>query len=156
MRVEIIEGPDNFKVYNGLKGVNKKVKQATRKGMFKWAKDLKSTASAAILAKDKTGRIYIRRDAAGRRRRHRASSAGESHANRTGALRRSIGWRVTAWDRLLFGYGVDGKDTPDYDGFVEFGTFKMKPRPSIQNSINNTLGNAETYFKGELDKLNEI
>jgi len=155
MRVKAVENPGNFKVYAKLDGIGRLTKKATRKGMFKWGKDLKSTASASILANDKTGIVYIRRTPGGRRRRHRSSGPGQSHANRSGALRRSIGWKVTGSDRLEFGYGVDGKDTPDYDGFVEFGTFKMKPRPSIENAINGTLGNAETYFKEELDKLNE-
>lgn len=151
--MKVIEDPDNFKVYAKLDGVERLTKRATRRGMFKWARDLKSTANAAVLAKDKVGRVYIRRGKGGRKRRHRASAPGQSHASRTGKLRRSIGWRVTGADRLEFGYGVDGRETPDYDGFVEFGTFKMKPRPTIQNAIKDTMGNAETYFEEELRKL---
>ncbi len=152
MKVKFIENAGNFKVYAKLNGVERLTKRATRRGMFLWARDLKSTASRRIQAKDKTGRIYLRRFASGARRRHRASAAGEYHANRTGALRRSIGWRVTGSDRLEFGYGTDGKDTPDYAEWVEFGTFRMKPRPSLQNSIRDTIGNAETYFEKEIMK----
>ena len=170
MRVEALENPGNFKVYVKLRGIERLTKRATRQGMFLWARDLKATANAAILAKDKVGRIYIRRDSLGRRRRHRASAPGQSHANLTGALRKSIGWTVTGSDRLVFGYGVSGRDTPNYDVFVEFGTkgriseskdiaavgprqFRMAPRPSIQNAIEKTTSNAETYFEGELKKL---
>lgn len=155
MKVKFLQNASNFKVYAKLNGIERLTKRAVRRGMFKWAKDLKATANQQILAKDKEGIVYLRRTPSGRRRRHRASAPGQSHANRTGALRKSIGWNVTGSDRLEFGYGVDGKDTPLYAPFIEFGTFRMKPRPSLQNAINSTLGNAETYFKEELDKLNE-
>ncbi len=153
MRVELLQNPNNFKVYAKLEGIEKFTKRAVRQGMFKWARDLKSTANREILSKEKFGRLYLIRGPSGRRRRHRSSAPGQTHANLSGALRKSIGWRVIGFDRLEFGYGVDGKDTPDYAPFVEFGTFKMKPRPSIQNAINNTLSNAETYFEEELRKL---
>lgn len=167
-RVEVLEKPENYKAYANLEGITVNTRRAVRRGMFAWGKDLKSTANTRILARDKTGRIYIRRDSAGRRRRHQASAPGEYHANRTGAARKSIQWTLTGFDRLEFGYGVNTGVFPDYVRYLEFGTrtsvpisdevagprqFRTAPRPSIQNAINDTTGNAETYFDRELEKL---
>lgn len=157
MKVEFVESPENHKVYARLNSLERLTKRAVRQGLFKWARDLKKIANAEILSKDKTGRLYFRKTRSGGRRRHRASSPCETHANMTGTLRRSIGWVVPGSDRLEFGYGfAPGLTAPDYAGFVEFGTFKMKARPSLQNAIKDTQGRAETYFKTELKKLDEI
>jgi hypothetical protein len=156
MKVKLLQNPDNFKVYHKLEGIERLTKRAVRQGMFKWARDLKSTANKDILAKDKTGRIYRIRLPSGRIRRHQSSAPGETHANLTGRLRRTIGWNVVASDRLEFGYGLDRvKEVPEYAQWVEFGSSRMAPRPSIQNSINKTAGNAETYFNDEIRKTNE-
>lgn len=155
MKIQWIENPNNFRVYAKLEGIEHLTKRAVRRGLFRWGKELLSTANEEILRGRKTGRIYIRRDRAGRRRRHRASAPGETHANMTGSLRRSMAWKVTGNDRLEFGYGINIKDAPAYAPFVEFGTFKMKPRPSLQNAIDKTTGNAERYFQEELEELNK-
>ena len=47
----------------------------------------------------------------------------------------------------------NGKKPTEYAEFIEFGTAKIKPRPSLQNAIRDTTGNAETYFNSEIKKI---
>lgn len=120
---------------------------------WKSARGLRSATSQEILRKPKGGRTYIRRDRLGRRRRHVASSPGETHSNMTGRLRRSLSFRVNS-SEIEFGYGVTDGSAPEYAGWVEFGTKRMKPRPSLQNGINgerrNMMNNIEREILGEL------
>lgn len=93
----------------------------------------KKSADDAILGRTerKRGRLYRIK---GRRRRHRASAPGQSHANLSGLLRRSNGWRVRGSLQLEFGYGL-ANDAPDYAAFVERGTSKMEARSSLLNAV---------------------
>lgn len=117
-----------------------------RKAWFRVGQDLKRTANTEVLKKPKGGRTYIIRTASGRRRRHVASAPGETHANRSGRLRKAIEWRVRG-DQLDFGYGIiGGSDSPDYASFVEEGTRRMKPRPTLRNSIESNRRNAEQHL----------
>ena len=114
------------------------VRHSVRHAFFELGKNLKFEANREILHKPKTGRTYIIRTPDGRRRRHVASSPGETHANMSGRLRRSISWKVFGEDSMVFGYGVSvtGKNAaPKYDEYVEFGTRKMGARPSLENAI---------------------
>lgn len=117
------------------------------------ARGLKSATSQEILRKPKGGRTYIRRDRLGRRRRHIASAPGETHANMTGRLRRSLSFRVNS-SEIEFGYGVTDGSAPDYAEHVEFGTKRMEARPSLRNGINgerrNMMNNLEREILGEL------
>ena len=120
-------------------------------GAFTSGKGLVKATSVEILRKPKGGRVYIRRDRAGRRRRHVASAAGETHANRSGLLRRSLGFKVNP-TQLEFGYGVQSNDAPEYDEWVEFGTNKMEARPSLQNGIRSQRRNFQNNFEREIGK----
>ena len=125
-------------------------RRAIRQGFFQLGKDLKKTASDEILRKPKGGHVYVIRGAGGSRRRHVASAPGETHANLSGRLRRSLGWAVAGAEQLEFGY-MDGL-IPNYAPFVEFGTSRMAARPSLQNAIGVTTRNAEVYFGAALAK----
>ena len=133
-----------------LEGVEKASRRGIRAAWFQYAKDLKAEANRAILAKDKAGRVYIIRDRAGRRRRHRASAPGQSHANRTGALRRSLSWQVFGDTQMDFGYGASATTAgaPRYAKFVEEGTSRMEARPSLENAVSATQANLERAFLG--------
>ena len=98
----------------------------------------KRNADNAILGRTekKRGRVYRVRTGAGKRtRRHRASAPGQSHANLSGRLRRSIGWKVRGSKQLEFGYGLGKEEAPDYAAFVEGGTSRMKARSSLLNAM---------------------
>ena len=64
-----------------------------REGFFQTGGQLKKYANEKILRGVKSGRLYrIRRGKI--IKNHRASAPGETHANLSGTLRRSLGWKV--------------------------------------------------------------
>jgi len=111
-----------------LKEIQIKTRRALRQGMYRIGKDLESTLKRDILKKPKSGRTYTYRTAGGRRRKHIASAAGETVANRSGNYRRSVGFQI-GHDKLEFGAGAE------YAGFLENGTHRMAARPSLKNTI---------------------
>ena len=139
------------KVFVRAKGMYKLTKSGLEFAIYTSGKGLIRTVSKNILKKPKGGRVYIRRDRLGRGRRHIASAPGESIANRTGATRRSLSFKVNP-SQLEFGYGVDKGDAPDYAKFPEFGTRNMKPRPSLQIGIKSERRNFEVNIKREVGK----
>lgn len=145
MIAKFIPDRKNRKVYANIKGLKNAAHRSIRHGWFDLGQDLKKTASANILARPKSGRVYVRRDRAGRRRRHVASAPGETHANLSGRLRKSLGWKVRGASQMEFGYGVDKETTP-YAPFVENGTRRMSARPSLKIAVESTSRNADTYF----------
>jgi hypothetical protein len=66
-----------------------------------------------------------------------ASAPGETHANLSGRLRRSIGWKVSGTHEMEWGYGVVQKkdEAPYYAPYVEEGTTRMDARPSLGNAV---------------------
>ena len=153
MNVKITESRQNDKVFGIIKDIPKLTRRGLRQGMFRAGHALIGEASREILKGEKTGIVYIRRDKAGRRRRHMSSAPGESHANRTGTLRRSLSFQLRGSSEIEFGYGVSsGKEAPEYASFVEFGTTKMKARPSLLNSLNAEKGNLTQHFEGGIMK----
>lgn len=140
----------NSKTFVKIEGTQRLTRKAIRQTWFAVGKDLEATASREILRHPKRGRVYIIRTRGGRRRRHVASAPGESHANISGRTRRSIGWKVQGVSTMQFGYGVatTGSTAPTKHGpFLEFGTDRMDPRPSLKNSIDANQRNVETHFK---------
>ena len=152
MALEFVQDPRNRLVFTKIEQIPELTRRSIRQGWFMLGRDLKQTASKEILRKPKGGRTYIVRTAGGRRRRHVASAPGETHANLSGKARRSLGYQVSGYQSMEFGYGVD-KDAPDYVGFLEDGTARMAARPSLLNAINATTRNAENYFNNEFNRL---
>jgi len=148
--IKVIEDSANRIAYLKLDRGVEFSRRAIRQGFFQLGKDLKKTANDEILRKPKGGHVYIIRGAGGSRRRHVASAPGETHANLSGKLRRSLGWAVQGSQQLEFGY-MDGL-IPEYAPFVEFGTRRMAARPSLKNAIGTTTRNAEIYFSSALAK----
>lgn len=149
------KGP-TLETYELIEANAENVRQAIRQTFFFMGRDLKQKISKDILDKtNKTGHIYVRRDKLGRRRRHQSSAPGETHANMTGELRESLGWKVHGTNSLEIGYGVE-KPTVSY-AEIEFGYFKeewkvfIEARPSIKNNIENV--SFETFFEKALDKI---
>lgn len=129
-------------------------RRAMRHAWFELGKDLRAEASREVLHGIKTGRVYIIRGPSGRRRRHRASAPGETHANRTGALRRGLSWKVHGHRRMEFGYGITPSDrSPVYASFVELGTRRMAARPTLANAINALQRNVARDFATAMDRV---
>ncbi len=152
MALEFVQDPRNRLVFTKIEQIPELTRRSIRQGWFMLGRDLMQTASKEILRKPKGGRTYIVRIAGGRRRRHVASAPGETHANLSGKARRSLGYQVSGYQSMEFGYGVD-KNAPEYVGFLEGGTTRMAARPSLLNAINATTRNAENYFNNEFKRL---
>jgi hypothetical protein len=145
----------NSHVYDELRDLKGGTERAIRQTWFRLGKDLKVEANTEILRRPKSGITYYHRDRAGRRRRHVASKPGETHANRTGKLRRSISWVVHGSESMEFGYGFSTtarNAMPPYAEYVEDGTpgGKMAARPSILNAIRTTERNTTDHFYREM------
>lgn len=154
----LITGPSN-ETFESIEEMAPNVRQAIRQTFFYMGRELKKSTSKDILDKaTKTGRVYVRRTKSGRKRRHQASAPGETHANMSGNLRKSLGWKVHGTDYLEFGYGVtkwSGRAS-DYAARIEFGGtdsrgITIEARPSIQNNIEGAK--FETFFAQALEKL---
>lgn len=132
-----------------IKGLGRLTREALELSSWQTGRQLKKNTSDDILKKPKGGRTYVIRTAAGIARRHVASAPGETHANLSGALRRSLGFSVKP-NELEFGYF----NPPKYGEFVEFGTRKMSARPSLRNNITSgrrdIMNNIENAIKGRL------
>ena len=153
MTVRFTPNRDNNKVFGKIENISNLTKRGLRQGMFKVGHSLIAVASNEILKGKKTGITYIRRDRAGRRRRHLSSAPGETHANMTGTLRKSLSFQLRGSSEIGFGYGVSsGKEAPEYAKFVEFGTTKMKARPSLLNALNASQGNMTQHFEDGIKK----
>lgn len=150
----IIADPGNPRTYRIIEDLTGLTRRAIRHGFFKLGQDLRAEASREILRRPKGGRVYyLRSRPGGRVRRHVASAPGETHANFTGRLRRSIGWQVYGHLSMEFGYGVDPRGpAPVYGQFLEFGTIRLDPRPSLQNAMEVQQRNGETYFNNEFNR----
>jgi len=146
------EGRSNRKTFVKLDGFKKATTKAVRLAMFDISHSHVREAKRAIKDDPKTGRVY-RRKRKGRRRTHQASAAGQTHANESGRLRDSLSFQLHGTNNIEFGYGVSsGKSAPEYAKFVEFGTAKMKPRPTLLNAIRKEEKNTINYFTKALDK----
>lgn len=125
-----------------------------RQAWFKTGKDLMTESNKQILKKPKSGRIYRVRTRSGRFKRHRSSAPGQSHANLSGKLRRSRGWKVKGSTQLEFGYGVT-KKAPDYAEPVEKGSRNMSARPTLLNTINASTRNIVVNFEESIFKAHK-
>jgi len=150
----------NKKAFNLIEQLKNKTNIAIRETWFSLGRDLKHEAEREILRRPKSGRTYIVRTAGGRRRRHTASAPGETHANLSGDLRKSVSWKVHGAHRMDFGYGFSTTDqnrAPDYDAAIEFGRKDghIAARPSIENFADIETCPGCSYFKtGEVFGLN--
>ena len=153
MTVRFIKGSGNRLVIGKIAGIERLTKRGMRQAMFRVGQGLVQQASTEIIRKPKSGRTYKIRTRSGRRRRHVASAPGETHANLTGAARRSLSFQLHGTSQIEFGYGASaGTDAPDYVGFLEFGTRKMKARPSLQNAIRAEEARIVQHFEREIRK----
>lgn len=144
--------PNSRRVMLRMVDINRLTQTGMTQGWQKLGESLKRDVKREILRKPKSGRLYIIRTRSGARRRHRASAPGETHANLSGKVRRSVGFRVSGSSEMRFGYGALGGRgrAPLYAKMLEFGTRRMKPRPSLQNAIKANIRNGQTYFGIEI------
>ena len=130
--IEIVNPAGASRFFESAENLAARTHFGVEKSLWKSGKGVVGEFNKQVLAKDKKGRIYIRRNAAGSRRRHRASAAGQTAANRTGFYRKRTSFIVNqgASPQLTIG------NSAEYAGFLELGTSRMKARPGLLNSIN--------------------
>jgi hypothetical protein len=140
----------NNAVFRRIDRIIPTTREGIRRTWFEVGRDLKNEANKEILRKPKGGATYFVRTRGGRVRRHVASAPGETHANLSGTLRKSVSWKVHGYDRMDFGYGFAtnaSSRAPAYDVFVEDGTKNMAARPSIENAVNRLERNTQEHFR---------
>jgi len=148
-----LTGPSK-RVLDRAKNMDRNVRRQIRQGMYFMGKDLVKDARRKILEKPKTGKVRIvRRGKTRRRIRHTASAPGEAPANLSGALRRSIDFKVQGHSQLEFGAGVEGSDVK-YGRALEFGfpPRNLKPRPYLQVTIKENFRNMSLHLENNIKK----
>lgn len=149
--------PKSQKVLINIEDLNKLTKKSIRRAFIFIGKDLRTISRQFILKGPKTGIIY-RKLRAGRgitrRRRvrdHRASALGESPANETGRLRRSIGWRFGGGNSIDFGASAESDKGFPYARQLEL----EMDRPYLIRAIRERQKVTENYFRKEISLLNK-
>jgi len=140
----------SFREFNDL---DDDIQEVLRRGWILYLAAVKKRANTAILKRDKRGRVYKLKIKGGYRR-HKSSRSPQSHANMHGDLRKSLSWKVVNWHTGRFGYGIStnkSNPAPKYAPWVEGGTRRMRPRPSLHNSVNREK--AEPHWDKAFDKV---
>lgn len=127
---------ESINITNKMARMHDHAHDGVRKAFYYVGKALEKTTKEGIKRPPKTGRYYIFKG-----RRIRASAPGEYPRNRTGDLRKSVGFIVQGSERLIFGSGKigqrKGQKLLNYAEWLELGTpgLQMKPRPFLIASI---------------------
>lgn len=135
----------NRRVEIAMRGLENAGRRGIRQGFYELGKDLVKQARQNIIKGPKTGVVYKVR---GRRRRHRASAAGQPPANLTGTLQKSVGFQLQGSHEMEFGY----RDSAPYGVFLEGGTRNMEPRPNLIKVVEGSPKNAREHFTREIAK----
>jgi hypothetical protein len=145
MSFTVKSSPNNKKIFIGIEGMAQKNGRSIRRGFYFAGKDITDNARNSILRKPKSGRTYIIRKG-GRRFNHKASAPGEAPANLSGALRRSIDFKVQGWSDLEV-----GADTP-YARRLELGGGNIEARPYLITAIEEEERNTRKHLEREIQK----
>jgi hypothetical protein len=135
MVMELKTPSGNRKVFRRIDNLSKTVDRAIDDMWDDYTPILEKEASRNI-KKSKSGREYVIRTRSGTRRRHRASAPGESHANVTKTLTKSLDTKQRG-NTLEFGY-LD--KPPDYAGVIE------KTRPTLAITARRTQSEPPSLF----------
>lgn len=128
IKVKIIEAEGNERAFQSAGNIAANTKFGIEKAFYFIGKDLTGEFNRQVLAKNKSGRLYIIRRGK-TRRRHIASAPGETPANISGKYRKGIGFKVDGANQLIFG------NNAEHAGFLESGTRFMKKRPGLGNTV---------------------
>lgn len=136
IKLDIVSPSGNKRGIESAENIAANTRFGVEKALWHSGKDISAEFSRQVLAKNKTGNLYIRRIKGGARRRHIASAAGETPANRTGDYRKAFGFNVDGAHQLTIGVEAIGSG-PDskYPLYLEVGTSRMQARPGLANSI---------------------
>lgn len=144
--IDIKADPGNHKAQFLIDNTVPLTKRGIRQGFYQVGKQLRASANKEILAKNKTGRVYlIRRGKV--RRKHRASAPGQTFANLSGAARRQLGFDVHGTSELEFGFRRNSLTDP-YTKVLE----TSLNRPALGNAVKKESGNSINLMESELKK----
>lgn len=104
------------------------IEQAMRRGLIGGARIVEAEAKHLISTGERSGVVYVRGNV-----EHQASAPGEPPATDTGNLLNSIQSDISDASRLE----VYVEAQAEYAGALEFGTFKMAPRPFLRPALSN-------------------
>lgn len=124
--------PKNQRVFIGLDRITRKHKKAIRDSSFDIGRKSRKDTRRNILTGRKTGVTY---NVSGKV--HQASAPGESPANMTRKLARSVDYDVRGHKQVEFGY----KEL--YGEFLEEGTRYMDKRPNLRKVLDD---NTQTFI----------
>lgn len=146
----IEESAANIRIRAQIKNAPNATTRGIRNALYTIGKELWKHSRDLIKNPPKTGRLYRIK---GRKKRHKASAPGQAPANRTGTLRRHIGFLVQGDTNLEFGVRL----LVEYGKYLELGTSKMEKREFLTRSVREKQKDTEIYFDGNLNKnLNRL
>lgn len=145
IKLDIVGADGNIRTIESVENIAARTRFGVEKAWWRSGKDIQAEFSRQVLAKDKTGRLYIRRTRGGARRRHIASAPGETPANRTGVYRKGFGFSVDGAHQLTVG------NSTEYAGHLETGTSRMRARPGLANSIQASERNIIRNLASEIE-----
>ena len=129
-----------FKV--DLSQLDNNMEKGIRRGFFVVGHLLIKTARSQMAEKPKSGRLYKIKG-----RKHRASAPGESPANITRALSRSLGFQI---GNLSMQFGAGGRGSGvNYASYLE----NKLDRPLLQNAVEKNEGSIEHIFQSTLSSF---
>lgn len=123
--------------------LSEKALLGARRGLDKYAKQVRKTTQEGIKNPPKTGIKY-------KSLRVRSSKAGEYPANQTGKLRRSIAYQLVGSQKAFVG------STVYYSNFLAFGTRFMNKRKFIGTAINDTIQEGYEMIAENINKELQI
>lgn len=147
--LDMSPGRNNREVFLNVRNLDRATQKGIRRGFYNLGDHLSSELSKEMLSKNKTGRVYFRRNRGGGRRRHTASAAGQTAANRRGTMRKARGYQIRGSDQMEF--GIRSGRGADYAEFLENGTRNMEARPSVGNAVQATQRDAFTGFSDAIE-----
>ena len=142
----ITPAPDAIRTFNIVLNMPQATKSGIRQGLYHFGSLLRDSIRIDML-KPKSGREYLVRRG-GRRFRHIAAADGETPANISGKLRRSVDFKVSGANQMEFGYD----SSVDYGKFLELGTRKMGAKPGLKNSIDKNKVKGINIIAQEINK----
>lgn len=138
--IKIVPSKNNRIAWASIRRLQTEYKTGVRLGFEQAAASHQRTIKKELNDKEaKRGRLYLKR-LEGRLVRHRASAAGQTAATFTGNYERLVGVKVNGADTMRFG------DSAVYARFLEEGTSRMEPRPSLGNTVKKEYRNTQTYL----------
>lgn len=130
---------DNVENIIYLDLLSEKALIGARRGLDKYAKQVRKTTQDGIKNPPKTGIKY-------RNMRVRSSKAGEFPANQTGKLRRSIAYQLVGSQKVFVG------STVFYSNFLAFGTRNMEKRAFIGTVIKDSIEDGYKIISENISK----